>query len=78
MTGPAGLLRLLLGGPRPPGRPPWEAATDPLLAAMRARRADVEREAAAIRSGVSWESLYGAEDEEGGEDGGAEGGGEGG
>ena len=58
MTGPAGLLRLLLGGPRPPGRPPWEAA--------------------AIRSGVSWESLYGADEEEGGDDGGAEGGGEGG
>ena len=56
MTGPAGLLRLLLGGPRPPGRPPWEAATDPLLAAMRARRAAVEREAAAGRSGVAGES----------------------
>ena len=78
MIGPEGLLRRLLGVPRPPGRPAWEAGTDPLLAAMRARRAAVARETEVLRSGVSWESLYGADGEEGGDDGGAEGGGEGG
>ncbi len=78
MSGPEGMLRLLLGVPRRPGRPPWEAGADPLLRAMRERREAVARETAALRAGASWEALYGAEGE-GGDDGGAEGGdGEGG